>query len=59
LDRGGSERAADLWAPATVLGFKPVQTEYINSNTFKFISKLIHSKKGIFKLKKYEIKYGF
>jgi hypothetical protein len=27
LDRGGGGRAADLWAPTTVLGFKPVQTK--------------------------------
>jgi hypothetical protein len=27
VDRGGGERAADSWAPATVSGFKPVQTK--------------------------------
>jgi hypothetical protein len=28
----------DTWALVIVSGFKPVQTESINSNTFKFIS---------------------
>jgi hypothetical protein len=36
--RTGEARVADTWAPATVPGLKPVQTESINSNTFKFIS---------------------
>jgi hypothetical protein len=33
----GEAGAYNAWAPSTVLGFKPVQTESINSNTFKFI----------------------
>jgi hypothetical protein len=36
-DWTGEAGAYDAWAPTTVLLFKPVQTESINSNTFKFI----------------------
>jgi hypothetical protein len=46
---------------ATVPGFKPVQTESVNSNTFKFISnnfKFDLIKNSLPKLKKIEIKYS-
>jgi hypothetical protein len=57
--RTGEARAADTWAPTTVPGLKPVQTESMNSNTFKFISNFNRSRKGIPKLKKIEIKHCF
>jgi hypothetical protein len=39
--------------------FKPSKSIQTRSNLLQIISKLIHSKKGLPKLTKFEIKYGF
>jgi hypothetical protein len=39
--------------------FKPSKSIQTRLNLFQIISNLIHSKKGLSKLKKFEIKYGF
>jgi hypothetical protein len=39
--------------------FKPTKSTQTRSNLFQIILNLLHSKKGLIKLKFFEIKYGF
>jgi hypothetical protein len=60
--RTGDVGEADQWAPPhcrVVNQFKPSKSIQTRSNLIQIISNLIHYRKGLPKLGKIEIKYGF